>query len=232
MTPVIDRVTSAYSHLVTAENPAAQRARTALRSAALRASRATYGRDRPFLPIREDLPELLNRRGLLGIGYEVGVRDGEFSELILSGWRGARLISVDPWREAAPDEYVDLANVEQQRQDQRHEDTKARLARFGDRSEVWREYSVRAARSVPLDSADFVYIDARHDYASVKEDLEAWFPAVRQGGVLAGHDYVDGTFPDGIFGVRSAVNEFFAHRGLRVFSTPLDPPWPTWVVAK
>ena len=232
MPPVLDRVTSAYSQLVAADNPTAQRARTALRGAALRASRATYGRDRFFLPIREDLPELLNRRGLLGTGYEVGVRDGEFSELILSGWKGAKLVSVDPWREAAPDEYVDLANVEQQRQDQRYEDTRRRLASFGERSEVWREYSVRAAEQVATGSADFVYIDARHDYASVKEDLEAWFDKVRPGGVLAGHDYVDGVFPDGIFGVRSAVDEFFAARGLRVAATPLDPPWPTWVVTK
>jgi predicted O-methyltransferase YrrM len=40
-------------------------------------------------------------------------------------------------------------------------------------------------------SFDFVYIDARHDYASALEDIRDWWPKVRRGGILAGHDYVD-----------------------------------------
>ena len=65
---------------------------------------------------------------------------------------------------------------------------------------------------------DFVYIDARHDYESVLEDLNAWFHKVKPGGILAGHDYADGMLPQGDFGVKSAVDEFFAeqrHPGAR-----------------
>ena len=36
---------------------------------------------------------------------------------------------------------------------------------------------------------DFVFIDADHEAGSVCSDLKAWFPKVRAGGVLAGHDY-------------------------------------------
>jgi FkbM family methyltransferase len=83
---------------------------------------------------------------------------------------------------------------------------------------------------VPHHSLDFVYLDARHDYASVLEDLEAWFDKVRPGGVLSGHDYIDGDFAAGVFGVKSAVNEFFEARGIPVYSTLLDEPWLTWFV--
>jgi hypothetical protein len=37
---------------------------------------------------------------------------------------------------------------------------------------------------------DGVYIDARHEYEYVKQDIELWLPKVKPGGVLCGHDYI------------------------------------------
>lgn len=50
-------------------------------------------------------------------------------------------------------------------------------------------------------SVDLVFIDAAHDYESVKADILAWMPKVR--GVIAGHDYT--SYP----GVMRAVDEIF-----------------------
>lgn len=36
---------------------------------------------------------------------------------------------------------------------------------------------------------DFIYIDGNHNYDSVIEDMQAWFPKVKKGGVLGGHDF-------------------------------------------
>jgi hypothetical protein len=41
------------------------------------------------------------------------------------------------------------------------------------------------------ESLDFVFIDASHDYESFKKDLTSWFPKVKIGGLIAGHDYAD-----------------------------------------
>ena len=49
---------------------------------------------------------------------------------------------------------------------------------------------------------DLVYLDAGHDYESIREDIRAWWPHVAPGGVLAGHDY-DSFWP----GVIRAVEE-------------------------
>jgi FkbM family methyltransferase len=90
--------------------------------------------------------------------------------------------------------------------------------------------SLEASPLIPHHSLDFVYIDARHDYDSVMEDLEAWFEKVRPGGVIAGHDYLDAECAAGSFQVKMAVDRFFADRGLAVNCTLFDDPWLTWLV--
>jgi len=36
---------------------------------------------------------------------------------------------------------------------------------------------------------DFIYIDGNHNYDSVKQDILAWWPKVKKGGLLGGHDF-------------------------------------------
>lgn len=55
-------------------------------------------------------------------------------------------------------------------------------------------------------SLEFVFIDANHEYLSVKRDILAWLPKIKEGGVLAGHDYPAYT------GVKQAVDEIFGRR--------------------
>lgn len=50
---------------------------------------------------------------------------------------------------------------------------------------------------------DFVFIDAAHDYESVKKDINAWLPKVKENGIIAGHDY------EWCDDVKKAVKEFF-----------------------
>jgi predicted O-methyltransferase YrrM len=39
------------------------------------------------------------------------------------------------------------------------------------------------------DQYDFVYIDASHVYESIKRDIDNYYPKVKEGGILAGHDF-------------------------------------------
>lgn len=50
------------------------------------------------------------------------------------------------------------------------------------------DYSIHAAQRFPDNSIDFVFIDAAHDEASVRQDIRAWRPKVKKGGTLAGDD--------------------------------------------
>lgn len=195
----------------------------------LQDARDTYASSLAWLANREELPHLLNRRRLFGCGVEVGVQRGENSETLLNTWMGRHLISVDPWKANDAPAYVDIANVTQVEHDILYGETRLRLARFGERSSIWRMSSLEAAPKIPDYSLDFVYLDARHDYAAVMEDLHAWHTKVRPGGILAGHDYIDGQLKAGDFGVKKAVDEFFAARGTPVYPTLMDEPWLTWL---
>ncbi len=53
-----------------------------------------------------------------------------------------------------------------------------------------RKTSVEAAKDFEDGSLDAVYIDAEHDEASVREDIKAWYPKIKRGGVLSGHDFI------------------------------------------
>jgi hypothetical protein len=62
------------------------------------------------------------------------------------------------------------------------------------------------------ESLDFVFIDASHDYESIKKDITAWFPKVKIGGLFGGHDYAQ-PYP----GIIRAVNGLLSKEKVQVF---------------
>jgi hypothetical protein len=178
---------------------------------------------------RESLVPLVIQN--LKIGVEVGVFKGEFSKKMLEKWNGT-LFLVDPWRPLG-DEYQDFSN--HSRHVTAFQETMKNIAGFEDRAFMIRALSNQAANLFDDESLDFVYIDGNHAYEFVKEDLEIWWPKIKSGGVLMGHDYLDmdwyadpvgapngkdkyiwgsdGTY-FGVFGVNPAVDEFCASRNL------------------
>lgn len=77
--------------------------------------------------------------------------------------------------------------------------------------------STEAAKLYEDKSLDFVFIDANHRYEYVKEDIFAWTPKIKLGGLIAGHDYNHGELP----GVTKAVNEIFGNK-IQVIKPPRD----------
>ena len=59
-------------------------------------------------------------------------------------------------------------------------------------------------------SLDFIFIDASHEYEDVKKDIIAWYPKLKLGGIIAGHDYTS------YDGVKQAVDEILINKNLIV----------------
>jgi predicted O-methyltransferase YrrM len=82
--------------------------------------------------------------------------------------------------------------------------------------EAIQEHSTDAVNLFEGDSLDMVYIDGDHTYDFVFNDLNNWFPKVKQGGFIAGHDHF-------LNGVNCAVSDFIKNNyKLEVFE---DTSW-------
>jgi hypothetical protein len=177
------------------------------------------------------LPHLLNYLRLTGEGCEVGVFKASYSSILLEAWEGKRLYSIDPYRTFAEATYLDQSNIAQEEFERVYAQAQEILRPYQDRSQIVRKTSVEAAADFSDGSLDFVYLDGNHSYEAVHEDIEAWFPKIREGGVLAGHDYVeDGISAHGDFGVRKAVAEFSAKHRINIYQTA--EPFPSWISQK
>lgn len=85
------------------------------------------------------------------------------------------------------------------------------------RDAIWLP-SVKAAKRFEDESLDFVFIDADHSDRAVREDIAAWLPKVKIGGLLCGHDYGKTTRDE--VAVTDVVDELFPDA-----ETDIDYTW-------
>eukprot|EP00550_Attheya_septentrionalis_P004867 CAMPEP_0198298338 /NCGR_PEP_ID=MMETSP1449-20131203/40604_1 /TAXON_ID=420275 /ORGANISM="Attheya septentrionalis, Strain CCMP2084" /LENGTH=252 /DNA_ID=CAMNT_0043999585 /DNA_START=28 /DNA_END=783 /DNA_ORIENTATION=- len=198
----------------------------------------------PPIKDRKHIPRLLQARGFTD-GAEIGVKYGRHAHIILSQWASCKSFRlIDLWQEQ--ENYIDGSNANNVQQDQRFEGAKSMLAQWKDKTTFLRMLSTEAAKTIPAQSLDYIYIDARHDYCGVKEDMEAYYPKLRPGGIMAGHDFMyssevakghgnwsiceDGSVHPGA--VRGAVQEFAESHGLVVSVMYREGGFNTWMTQK
>lgn len=205
-------------------------------------------RPRPIGAIRhrEELALVLQNEPCMRVAVEVGSYQGDFLDAMASIWpAGWVVVGVDPWAEQTI--YRDVLSTPQDRQDFIMARAREQTRLHGSRVQLWREFSETAAAQLPDASVDFVYLDARHDYTSVSADIAAWWPKLRTGGILAGHDFVnahdlndqnqweiqpDGSIREDGAAVKGAVMAFAALHDLEVVVTHGGEEYPSWAIRK
>ena len=150
---------------------------------------------------------------------EIGVAWGRSSiflasELLALGNRTARIYSIDTWE---PDFFNGAAVISE-------------WGKHASKEEMRLIHPIRidsfhAARLFDVASLDFVFVDGDHGYEGCAADIAVFRPLVKQGGIIAGHDYGDferRTFgPDRPVydGVIRAVHEAFGEGRFNVYDS-------------
>ena len=187
-----------------------------------------------LLQTRADIPLWLRACGYhQGSLAEIGVRSGAGLKLLVGG-PPKLVIGVDLWSDEGPKSQND-APLTQNRLDAVYQELVDRGRVYWPFLKLIRKHSVLAADDVGDGSLDFVFIDADHTYEAVAADIQAWWPKVRPGGTLAGHDYVNHTLKNGVsFGVFRAVDEFAKRIGLTepVHTTAGKDYFASWFITK
>lgn len=129
-------------------------------------------------------------------GAEIGVDKGYHAKEIQETLNPKILFLIDPWNN-----YMDMDSKEII--GEAHYQLTLSLFKGATNIGIMRNTSFEAVQAFPDKDLDFVYIDGEHTYEAVISDIVRWYPKVKKGGVLAGHDYHE-TVP----GVVRAVNEF------------------------
>eukprot|EP00434_Breviolum_minutum_P030960 symbB.v1.2.027380.t1/scaffold2805.1/size71130/7 len=139
---------------------------------------------------------------------EVGVFMANTSVSLLSLFEDLRMLLVDPSQSQALEEFyvspfsIFTAAMEATQPLRR-------------RATAVLQTSRAAAAWMRPDFLDMVFLDGDHRYESVMDDIKAWWPKLRSGGVLAGHDFAV-NFP----GVVQAAMDFALSQNLRLFMAP------------
>lgn len=142
------------------------------------------------------IPDISN-----AVCVELGCAECFFASDI-ANWGVKKLYAVDLW-ESHPEIPGD-AGSSQAWHNANYQACKKRFEPFGQRVEILRGPTVAMAGLInePL---DFVNVDACHSYACVKADIEAYWPKLKRGGIMAFHDYEMAQY-----GVKRAVLDFIA----------------------
>ena len=151
-------------------------------------------------PMTKHLSKIFDNQPLIGV--EIGVAGGDNSKSMLKNLNMKMLYLVDPYIS-----YEDGVTTHSEHFIAGLKCVNDTLAILPNVTFI-RKKSENATKEIP-NNLDFVYIDGNHSYESVKKDITFYYPKVKVGGFIGGHD-----FESRFVGLCSAVMEFAEENNL------------------
>lgn len=162
---------------------------------------------------------LLNREELLkkmkkqSIVAEIGVDEGKFSRLIHQIVQPEKLHLIDMWGT-------------NRFHDGKFQDVQSFFANEIEcqEIEIHKKLSTEATQDFADRYFDWIYIDTDHSYETTRDELRLYAPKVKDGGIIAGHDYVKGNWITTYrYGVIEAVHEFCVNNDWELIYLTAEP---------
>lgn len=139
------------------------------------------------------------------IGAEIGVKKADNAINMLKNLNFKEFILIDPFKKYKG--YVDVFDDF----DTWEITTRKRIRKYEQMgiAKLIKDFSHNAVELFPDCYFDIIYDDSNHAYKYVKQNLELWFPKVKVGGYIGGHDF----FAD--YKVAEAVIDFIREHNLK-----------------
>jgi predicted O-methyltransferase YrrM len=149
--------------------------------------------------------ELASPAHIVEIGCWLGRSACYMAELIKAGGKEVKFDCIDTWL-VGSEEHVHLNRLSLEPREDISDFFKDNMKKAGVLKQVnmVKTSSLKAVKKYKDASLDFVFLDDDHSEEHVFEELNAWWPKIKKGGILAGHDYSESNWP----GVVSAVKRF------------------------
>src|SRR3989344_1243648 len=183
-----------------------------------------YEKEENIIKILSDLkhrifPRPFERLAVKGedlIGVEIGVYKAEHAESLLRSLLIKKIFLIDPYDLYSQyNEGKRHYGIDQTPLDLAEKEAMERLKKYSDKI-VWiKSMSSDCLNEIP-EELDFVYIDGNHQRPFIDEDINYYYPKLKRGGILGGHDYYNG-FCNEHDGVVQAVTEFVIKNNLQLF---------------
>jgi predicted O-methyltransferase YrrM len=139
------------------------------------------------------------------VGAEIGTYKGEHAENILNELNVKKLYCVDPYIQEQEDYNSEFWNNLTSEEVERI--AVKRLSKFKKRY-----VKIHPSNANCIKNIDFVYIDGDHSYQGAKKDIEIYYPKLKKGGIIGGHNFE--TCKRYNYGVIPAVLEFIKENNL------------------
>jgi len=129
------------------------------------------------------LCEWANKEGAVGKAVEIGAYSGEGTIVLAKYFK--EVMAVDPWLNG-----YDINDVASHQCPMKFVFEKFQENTKGLGNVMYsRGKSLDALEFVKEGDLDFIYVDGDHRYEAVLADIKGWMPKLRNGAVLAGHDW-------------------------------------------
>ncbi len=177
----------------------------------------------------KSLKSITNRAKLLdlmpkgGKVAELGVNKGDFSAKILENCKPETFHLIDVWNTKRYHKGLKLEIEERFKPELANGQVKIN---FGLSTDVVTDFKDNYF--------DWIYIDTEHSYKVTRAELELYAPKIKEGGIIAGHDYVMGNWKGLIrYGVIEAVHEFCFKNNWEIIYLTMDlNEFPSFAIKK
>jgi Methyltransferase domain len=172
---------------------------------------------------RENLLRYFAPRLTRGTIAEVGVMYGDFSDFILRTIEPELFVAIDIfdmhnmpviWSKPSAIKFQGMTH---------REFYEKRFSARGKQVRCEEGDSYRVLLSYPNSTFDMIYIDAAHDYESVKKDADVSIHKIKPAGILIFNDYIRYShYDDCYYGIVPVVNDLVVNQGFEVLGFALQ----------